>query len=42
MKWKEDFLKCASPLEPHIFPFVIIGNKCDKESERKVQSIKVQ
>jgi Ras-related protein Rab-7A len=40
-KWKEEFLKCNQPAEPSIFPFVIVGNKCDRESERKVQSIKV-
>ena len=42
MRWKDDFLKNVNPLEPHTFPFVILGNKSDKdnEDERKVQNIK--
>lgn len=39
--WKEEFLIQASPKDPENFPFVVIGNKVDETSKRKVQSAKV-
>ena len=36
-KWKQGFIDNASPTDANKFPFVVIGNKVDKESERKVQ-----
>uniref|UniRef100_A0A8C9GX78 Ras-related protein RAB7 n=1 Tax=Piliocolobus tephrosceles TaxID=591936 RepID=A0A8C9GX78_9PRIM len=39
--WKDEFLIQASPKDPENFPFVIIGNKVDETSKRKVQSLKV-
>ena len=34
--WKEEFLKFCLPKMPDQFPFLIIGNKVDNDSERKV------
>jgi Ras-related protein Rab-7A len=39
-KWKDEFILQAGPKDPSSFPFVLIGNKIDKESERKVNSSK--
>ena len=39
-KWKEDFLSQISTKDPEKFPFVLIGNKSDKEPERKIPSVK--
>ena len=35
-KWKQGFIDNAAPDEPKTFPFVILGNKIDRENERKV------
>ena len=35
--WRTEFLTQLNPKDPENFPFVLIGNKCDKENERKVQ-----
>ena len=35
-KWKQGFIDNAAPDDPKTFPFVVLGNKIDKESERKV------
>mmetsp|Transcript_136660 Transcript_136660/g.340796 ORF Transcript_136660/g.340796 Transcript_136660/m.340796 type:complete len:215 (-) Transcript_136660:64-708(-) len=40
--WRDDFLTQASPRDPNNFPFVVIGNKADLESKRKVTATKVQ
>jgi len=29
-------LENAGPTDPEKFPFVVMGNKCDKENERQV------
>jgi Ras-related protein Rab-7A len=34
--WKEEFLVQAGPRDPANFPFVVLGNMCDKQQERKV------
>jgi len=35
--WKNDFLSQANPKDPANFPFVVVGNKSDKDGpERKV------
>ena len=34
--WREDFLRNVSPADPANFPFIVIGNKVDRESERRV------
>ena len=41
-KWKEGFIDNAQPDEPKTFPFVLLGNKVDRESDRKVSSQKAQ
>ena len=41
-KWKEGFIENAGPDDPKTFPFVLIGNKVDRESERKVASQRAQ
>lgn len=40
--WKDEFLTQANPRDPENFPFVLIGNKLDKEVERKVSTSKAQ
>ena len=36
------FIDNAQPDDPKCFPFVLIGNKVDRESERKVPAQKAQ
>ena len=38
--WRDEFLIQASPRDPESFPFVVIGNKSDMESKRKVSKSK--
>eukprot|EP01016_Furgasonia_blochmanni_P000749 TRINITY_DN1022_c0_g2_i8.p1 TRINITY_DN1022_c0_g2~~TRINITY_DN1022_c0_g2_i8.p1 ORF type:complete len:215 (-),score=63.24 TRINITY_DN1022_c0_g2_i8:226-870(-) len=38
--WRDEFLSQGSPKDPENFPFVVLGNKADKESERKVSNVK--
>ena len=38
--WRDEFLSQASPRDPENFPFVVIGNKVDKENERRVPKSK--
>ena len=40
--WREEFLNQANPKNPESFPFVVLGNKVDKEQERRVQTTKAQ
>ena len=40
--WREEFLIQANPPNPNAFPFVLIGNKVDKEAERKVTTNRAQ
>lgn len=40
--WRDDFIAQASPKDPDNFPFLVIGNKVDKESERVVQKTRAQ
>lgn len=37
--WRTEFITQLNPKDPENFPFVLIGNKCDKENERKVNNI---
>ena len=37
-KWRDGFIEHAAPPDPNTFPFVLIGNKVDKESERRVKA----
>lgn len=37
-KWREGIIENAGCSDPNTFPFVLIGNKLDKESDRKVQA----
>ena len=39
--WRNEFLGHLKPKDPDAFPFVLIGNKCDKVLERKVQPEKI-
>merc|ERR1712065_45173 len=36
--WRDEFLIQAGPRDPDKFPFVVIGNKIDKEGQRVVSS----
>lgn len=38
--WRDEFLNQANPNDPDNFPFVVIGNKVDRESERRVPKSK--
>ena len=39
--WRDEFLGQANPRDPDNFPFVVIGNKIDRETERRVPKSKV-
>ncbi|CAI5725412.1 unnamed protein product [Peronospora effusa] len=34
--WRDEFLAQAGPRDSDAFPFIVLGNKMDKESERRV------
>lgn len=40
--WREEFLVQASPPDIENFPFVVLGNKVDRESDRRVPKAKAQ
>ena len=40
--WRTEFLHRLNPKDPDTFPFVLLGNKCDKVAERKVQAPKIK
>jgi len=40
--WRNEFLNQLKPKDPDTFPFVLLGNKCDKAAERKVQALKIK
>jgi Ras-related protein Rab-7A len=40
--WRSEFLAQLNPKDPENFPFVLLGNKCDKENERKVPETKIR
>lgn len=40
--WRQEFLRQMGPKDPDNFPFVILGNKCDKVNERKVTDAKIK
>ena len=35
--WRDEFLIQAGPRDPENFPFTVLGNMADKESQRRVQ-----
>ena len=40
--WKNEFLNQAAPKNPDTFPFIVLGNKADREGERKVPVAKAK
>lgn len=40
--WRDEFLIQASPRDPDNFPFVVLGNKSDLDSKRKVTAARAQ
>ena len=40
--WITEFLNQGAPKEPEKFPFILIGNKIDREEEREVEESSVQ
>mmetsp|Transcript_16562 Transcript_16562/g.51192 ORF Transcript_16562/g.51192 Transcript_16562/m.51192 type:complete len:185 (-) Transcript_16562:89-643(-) len=40
--WQEEFLVQASPADASSFPFVLLGNKIDRENDRRVSRAKAQ
>ena len=41
-RWKEGFIENAGPDDPKTFPFVLLGNKVDREPEREVETKRAQ
>ncbi len=42
-EWRDLFIKNCNPVDPHTFPFVLIGNKNDRgDGDKKILSIKAQ
>lgn len=39
-QWRDEFLVQASPRNPELFPFVLLGNKIDVEESRRIVSQK--
>jgi Ras-related protein Rab-7A len=37
-KWKDGFIENAGPDDVKSFPFVLLGNKIDKEQDRKTDT----
>ena len=40
--WITEFLNQGAPKEPEKFPFILVGNKIDREEEREVEDSGVQ
>ena len=40
-KWKQEFINTANIVDPDHFPFIVVGNKMDLVTERKVKSLKL-
>ena len=40
--WRTEFLNQLNPKDPDTFHFVLLGNKCDKAAERKIQAPKIK
>jgi Ras-related protein Rab-7A len=40
--WRDEFLVQASPRDPDNFPFMVIGNKADLDTKRKVSAARAQ
>ena len=40
--WRDEFLIQASPRDPENFPFLVLGNKADMDSKRKVSKSRAQ
>lgn len=35
-RWQSEFLRLAGNKSPDTFPFVLLGNKCDRQNDRRV------
>ena len=40
--WRKEFLNQLNPKNPETYPFVLLGNKCDKIDERKIGELKIK
>ena len=40
--WRTEFLAQLNPTDPENYPFVLIGNKCDKETDCRVPESKIK
>jgi Ras-related protein Rab-7A len=40
--WKSEFINQGGIKNPDTFPFIVLGNKCDRETERKVTKVKAE
>ncbi|KRX01095.1 P-loop containing nucleoside triphosphate hydrolase [Pseudocohnilembus persalinus] len=41
-EWRREFLTQGNPTDPDVFPFVVIGNKCDRVDQKKVELSQVE
>ena len=39
---RQEFLTQLAPKDPDNFPFVLLGNQCDNDTERKVAETKIR
>ena len=40
--WRKEFLNQLNPKNPETYPFILLGNKCDKIDERKSEISKIK
>jgi Ras-related protein Rab-7A len=40
--WRDEFLVQAAPRDPNNFPFIVLGNKLDREADRRVSEKKAE
>jgi Ras-related protein Rab-7A len=40
--WRDEFLLQGAPKDPENFPFILLGNKVDRDADRKVPTAKAQ
>ena len=42
LNWKQIFMTKSSPQDPESSPFLVLGNKCDMEDQRKVATVEAR
>jgi Ras-related protein Rab-7A len=41
-EWRKEFINQGNPSDPDNFPFIIVGNKLDRQDQRKVSEEKAR